>query len=209
MAYSEAERQHKKHQIMRAAAQMLELKDYDDVAVREIAEQLDFSKGTLYNFFSSKEEIFLELYKSELEAWLEELVEILTSKTSLPDALTTLVAKHCQRRLFTKLMACLNTVLEINLDSTLLKDFKFYLLHHVQDVAQKLAICGSPIRPEDFPEFIIHYTAHFNGIYLMGRRSPNLVKVLKTNPELKVFAPDLKLEMTSYVFRYFNLPNVR
>ena len=109
MAYSEAGRQKKKQQIIEAAAELLMVKDYLQIAVREIAEELSISKGTLYNFFGSKEEIFLELYKAELENWLDELVAVFTSDQPFPQMLGDFVSRHCQRQLFVKLMACLNT----------------------------------------------------------------------------------------------------
>ena len=205
MAYSEEERKIKKRQILNATAALLVEKEYQQIAVREIAEKLTISKGTLYNFFTSKEDIFLALYKVELESWLQELALVFTSGDSLEEILREFVHKHCQRHLFIKLMTCLNTVLEINLDSDVLRDFKFYLLEQVQLVAEKLDAGQSPVSGEDFGPFIIHYTAHFNGIYLMGRRSPNLLEVLKRHPELKVFAPELNQEMTTYVLRYFKL----
>lgn len=54
--------------ILRAATDLFSEKGYHEVTMEEIAEEMGVSKGTLYNYFSSKENLYLEILKESFEA---------------------------------------------------------------------------------------------------------------------------------------------
>ena len=55
------EREHRKDQILKGALTVFKNKGLEKATMDEIAKQADFGKATLYYYFSSKEEIFIEL----------------------------------------------------------------------------------------------------------------------------------------------------
>ena len=57
----EKEREIRKEQILASALQVFKSSGLDGTTMDEIAKQADFGKATLYYYFSSKEEIFIEL----------------------------------------------------------------------------------------------------------------------------------------------------
>ena len=55
------ERERRKDQILKGALTVFKEKGLEKSTMDEIAKQADFGKATLYYYFSSKEEIFIEL----------------------------------------------------------------------------------------------------------------------------------------------------
>lgn len=67
----ERERQRHREEIMEAAEAVFAEKGFHNTTVEEVAARSEFSVGTLYNFFSSKE----ELYKSLIEKRIQQISE--------------------------------------------------------------------------------------------------------------------------------------
>jgi AcrR family transcriptional regulator len=55
------ERLARRRDILHAARKVFARRGYKDATLEEIAEQAEFAKGTLYNYFQSKEDIFREI----------------------------------------------------------------------------------------------------------------------------------------------------
>ncbi len=55
------ERERRKDQILKGALSVFKEKGLEKATMDEIAKQADFGKATLYYYFHSKEEIFIEL----------------------------------------------------------------------------------------------------------------------------------------------------
>ena len=54
----EREKRARQEEILTAARALFALKGYHDTTLEEIAHHAEFGKGTIYNYFSSKEELF-------------------------------------------------------------------------------------------------------------------------------------------------------
>ena len=57
----EKEREIRKDQILESALKVFKINGIEGTTMDEIAKHADFGKATLYYYFSSKEEIFIEL----------------------------------------------------------------------------------------------------------------------------------------------------
>lgn len=71
-AITNRQRDIRKNNIIMSAKQLLEEKDYDEISIGQIADKADVAKGTIYIYFDSKQEIFLELMMEELKKWKED-----------------------------------------------------------------------------------------------------------------------------------------
>jgi len=67
-------------EILKAARELFITKGFRETTLDEIAHQAEFGKGTLYNYFASKEELFLGIIRQSLE----EMREIARSATTAP-----------------------------------------------------------------------------------------------------------------------------
>jgi AcrR family transcriptional regulator len=73
-------RQERRHKILNAAAELFGAQPYDSVQMRDVAARAEVGKPTLYRYFPSKEELFLEVFKSGLDRLEAEIGEILAAK---------------------------------------------------------------------------------------------------------------------------------
>lgn len=63
----ERERVARRREILAAARKVFAAKGYERATLDEIAEEAEFAKGTLYNYFDSKETLFREIVREILE----------------------------------------------------------------------------------------------------------------------------------------------
>ena len=82
----------KKNNIIRVAAKLFSDKSFHDVTMDEIAEQVGVAKGTLYLYFSSKENLYLEILEHTFDT-IESLLETEVAKSdSAPEKLKKVLA---------------------------------------------------------------------------------------------------------------------
>lgn len=90
----EREREAHRREILTAAERVFAAKGYEAATVEEIAREAEFATGTLYNFFSGKEEMFLavaghildimiERFEREVAPWQDQPREAVTRYVSL------------------------------------------------------------------------------------------------------------------------------
>ncbi len=76
----ERERLRHKREIMDAALRLFSEKGYHNVSMEEIAKEAEFSVGTIYNFFKSKEELYKSLVKEVANKFHSSLTEEIEKK---------------------------------------------------------------------------------------------------------------------------------
>jgi AcrR family transcriptional regulator len=69
----------RKKQIMEKAKELFAKKGYHPVTVDEIAQSCDVAKGTLYLYFNSKADLFIEIFVTAHKEILEHVSEIINS----------------------------------------------------------------------------------------------------------------------------------
>ena len=73
-------RQERRQKILAAAAELFGANSYDSVQMRDVAALAEVGKPTLYRYFPSKEELFLEVFKSGLDRLDAEVAAILNDR---------------------------------------------------------------------------------------------------------------------------------
>lgn len=76
----ERERNFRRQEIISAAIKLFAEKGYEHTTLDEIAEASEFGKGTIYNYFQNKEEIYLAIVEEIMESHKKIITEI--SETS-------------------------------------------------------------------------------------------------------------------------------
>ena len=64
-------------EIVMACRKLYRTMSYQEISLKEISCEISISRPSIYNYFVSKEEIFLEILREEYEAWSRSLLEIL------------------------------------------------------------------------------------------------------------------------------------
>ena len=116
----------RRDEIVAACEQLYQTMSFKDITLKEISTVTSFSRPTIYNYFQTKEEIFLALFEREYDRWNEDLEKILSSdKAFSRTELAEQIAKSLERRKqLLKLLSMNNYDMEENSRKELLASFK-------------------------------------------------------------------------------------
>ena len=100
----------RKEEILNACAALYETMSFRDITLRDIGERTSFTRTSIYNYFQTKEEIFLALLQREHERWAEDLEAVLLGHTALsPGEFAGELARTLERR------GCMLKLMSMNL----------------------------------------------------------------------------------------------
>ena len=116
----------RREEIINACRRLYQTMSFKEITLKEISAATSFSRPTIYNYFQTKEEIFLALYEREYDLWNKELETILTGHEGLSRTeLAELLARSREKReQLLKLLAMNNYDMEANSRPELLVSFK-------------------------------------------------------------------------------------
>ena len=73
--------------IINACETLYQTMSFRDITLKEIGKAVPFSRPTIYNYFETKEEIFLALLAREYDDWATEMKEIMEKEGTAPAVL--------------------------------------------------------------------------------------------------------------------------
>ena len=90
----------RKEEIIAACRKLYEDMSFKEITLKEIGQQTSFTRTSIYNYFETKEEIFLALLQREYELFVEDLNHLCEEKNSLSgDELASELAYALERRM--------------------------------------------------------------------------------------------------------------
>lgn len=157
----------RKEEIIEACIKVYETKSFKEITIKDIGEATSFSRTSIYNYFQTKEEIFLELFKREYNFWIYELEEILKNNEHLSkDEFAKLLSKSIEnRKNMLKLLSMNMYDLEENSRMELLIDFKVVFGKSMETVKKCLDKFFSKMTEKEKTEFIYSFFPFMYGIY--------------------------------------------
>ena len=89
----------RKDEIIRACAALYETMNFKEITLRDIGERTSFTRTSIYNYFQTKEEIFLALMQREYEMWVDDLESVRKAHEALTaDQFAEELARTLERR---------------------------------------------------------------------------------------------------------------
>lgn len=73
----------RKEEIINACEELYKTMSFKEITLKEIGAATSFTRTSIYNYFQTKEEIFLALFEREYNRWNESLTDILENNDSL------------------------------------------------------------------------------------------------------------------------------
>ena len=116
----------KREEIVGACEQLYQTRSFREITLKDIGNITSFSRPTIYNYFETKEEIFLALFQREYDRWNEDLTAILDGNERLTKAELSekIAASLAGRTQLLKLLSMNNYDMEANSRQELLTAFK-------------------------------------------------------------------------------------
>ena len=116
----------RKEEIIAACRKLYETMSFKDITLKEIGQQTSFTRTSIYNYFETKEEIFLALFAQEYELFTKDLDGISAGSEMLSrEELASMLAHALERRpLMLKLLSMNLYDMEANSRLERLVEFK-------------------------------------------------------------------------------------
>ena len=73
----------RKEEIIAACAKLNEAMSFKEITIKEIGAATTFTRTSIYNYFETKEEIFLALLQKEYEYWVEAMNQVMEEKEAM------------------------------------------------------------------------------------------------------------------------------
>ena len=73
----------RKEEIISACAELNETMSFREITIKEIGAATSFTRTSIYNYFETKEEIFLALLQKEYELWVAAMDEVMAEKAAM------------------------------------------------------------------------------------------------------------------------------
>lgn len=80
---SEALTKAREEEIIAACARLYETMSFKEITIKEIGAETSFTRTSIYNYFETKEEIFLALLQKEYELWTEAMQAVMEKEEAL------------------------------------------------------------------------------------------------------------------------------
>ena len=157
----------RREEIINACEQLYQTMSFKEITLKEIGKITSFSRPTIYNYFETKEEIFLALFQREYDRWNEELETILNgnetlTKKELADRIANSLAGHEQ---LLKLLSMNNYDMEANSRQELLNTFKQSYGRSMRLMCMLLTKFCPDMSVTDIQNFIYTFYPFMFGIY--------------------------------------------
>ena len=157
----------RREEIINACAELYGAKSYREITIKDIAEVLPFGRSTIYNYFQTKEEIFLALLQREYELWTHELDEVIAANEVLTrEEVAEVLARSLEnRKRLLKLMSMNHFDMEEGSRLENLTEFKAAYGSSMKAVARCLEKFCPDMSDRERQEFVYSFFPFVYGIY--------------------------------------------
>ncbi len=157
----------RRNEIIEACAKLYQTMSFKEITIKEIGGATSFTRTSIYNYFQTKEEIFLALLEQEYELWIVELQSIMDENESLDrESFADKIAGSLEhRRQLLKIMSMNMYDIEENSRMERLVEFKTAYGKSLQIFADLLAKFFPAMGGKERQNFIYCFFPFVYGIY--------------------------------------------
>ncbi len=157
----------RREEIVNACEKLYQTMSFKDITLKEIGSVVSFSRPTIYNYFQTKEEIFLALFQREYERWNEDLAAVLQENETIEkkELAEKLAGSLSGRLQLLKLLSMNNYDMEANSRIELLIDFKKAYGRSMRLIREILIKFCPEKSEEDQQSFLYLFFPFMFGIY--------------------------------------------
>ena len=171
----------RKEEILNAAEELYKSKNFKDITLNDIAQLTTFKRTSIYNYFETKEEIFLTLNKRQYEAWVNDLDRIIQNNSVLSkDDIAKNIAHSLEKRKDMLRLMMNHFDMEENSRLEILKDFKIAFGNSMKTLNRLLEKFCPQMQENDRTNFIYSLFPFIYGIYPYTTVSDKQKDAMKT-----------------------------
>lgn len=157
----------RKEEIITACAELYKTMSFKDITIKEIGNATTFTRTSIYNYFQTKEEIFLALLQREYELWIRRLKQIRAEHERMTGAEFADALAHSleERKNLLKIMSMNHYDMEDNSRMERLIEFKAVYGQALAEVRNCLDQFFPEMTVQDKQDFIFSFFPFMFGIY--------------------------------------------
>ena len=157
----------RKEEIINACEKLYQSMSFKKITLKEIGRETTFSRTSIYNYFQTKEEIFLALLKREYDTWVKDLTEITETHDEMSDdEIAAALARTLKERAqLLKIMSMNHYDLEENSRMESLVEFKVSYGNALRQVMTMLTKFRPNMEVERRQNFVYTFFPFMFGIY--------------------------------------------
>lgn len=171
---SEALTNARREEIVDACAHLYETMSFKDITIREIGKVTSCTRTSIYNYFQTREEIFLALLQREYASWSEQLAAIARGSGPLTrDQLADAIARTLEdRRVMLRLISTNLNEIEENSRLERLVEFKRVYGQSFAEVQACLDLLEPAMDEQERDAFVTLFFPFVYGIYPYAAVTP-------------------------------------
>ncbi|MGO9612720.1 MAG: TetR/AcrR family transcriptional regulator [Dissulfurispiraceae bacterium] len=184
-AISSDEKLERRKVILNAAIELLAKGDYHDITIDSVARKAGLAKGTIFLYFKTKEELFLQLQIGEYKCWFEDVNRRLLTLSQQKDKgnidafVDNIIASVGAHPMMIRLTPILHIILERNIDYKTAFEFKHFLLDEIRATGRLIERCLPFLLENDGARFLLHLQVLLIGLVQLSRPSPIVKQVIE------------------------------
>lgn len=157
----------RREEIIDACAALYEKMNFKDITIKEISKYTSFTRTSIYNYFRTKEEIFLALFQREYELWIDDLTHLASDnqRLSADDFASKLASGLEKRQRLLKLLSMNMYDMEENSSMDSLVAFKRAYGRSINALKTCLKKFFPQMTERDAENFIFTFFPFIYGIY--------------------------------------------
>ena len=157
----------RKDEIVKAVETLYQTMNFKDITLKEIADLTTFTRTSIYNYFQTKEEIFLTLHKIEYQRWIEDLENIIDTYESMTkDDIAQNIAHTLKKReQLLKLMSMNHFEMEAQSRLEILTEFKVAYGNSIKTMKNLIKKFCPDIKENEINDFIYVLFPFIYGMY--------------------------------------------
>ena len=157
----------RKEEIIKACEKLYEKQSFKEITIKSIGEETTFSRPSIYNYFETKEEIFLAILQQEYEKWILELEQMQRSYETMTKKQFAENMAHSieKRQKLLKLLSMNLYDIEENSRMELLIEFKQVYGKAIRTIKSCLDKFFKDMQEEEKINFLYSFLPFMYGIY--------------------------------------------
>lgn len=157
----------RREEIVDACEKLYQTMSFKEITIKEIGNITSFTRTSIYNYFQTKEEIFLALLKREYELWIASLRQTMEQVTTMTkDEFAAMLAHSLEERAqLLKIMSMNHYDMETGSRPEHLKDFKVAYGESIRTVQDALHQYFPDMPTPQKQDFIYTFFPFMFGIY--------------------------------------------
>lgn len=170
----------RREEIINACEKLYRTMSFREITLKEIGSEVSFSRPTIYNYFQTKEEIFLALFEREYRIWTKALEKIGKKEVGAADLAGAVARSLEKRELMLRLLSVNLYDMEENSRIERLVEFKKAYCASVEafDALLKNALPNQ--NEEERRETLVTVFAFIHGVYPYAHATKKQIEAMKS-----------------------------